>query len=543
MREIEQQRRPLGLSLALVLALAPPLLAQGRAKFENPTEGYRIWVNKAIKAVPTEPNERQALAKWGEKLELKDKSFRGEVDCTVMLVRIKKGKGPVTGGQPKPEEEPEPEPTSIREQSVEALNSGTTPEEFLKKRGYRSALGAVEGERAVKSKDGQEFVVKQWVGDAFDDRRYQHNQVPMIRTYMLESEQEYFGLVALGPFVDKWRDIVEDMAKSLERIQLGSAEDATSGEEFTNADFREQVRKKLVKGWAAYDTDHFIFVTNSKNKKLIDQILVDLEIMRSAYLSRFPPAEGVDMESVISAVRFCETYDDYTAYGGPPGTGGYWNFVDEELVLVDVQTLDFKAMKQYMDREKLENLKNIQVLDVLYHEAMHQYFFYANGNLAPASWYNEGFGEVFGGAVPDRRKAEVARVDKNKFRLFWIKQCQRTNRWPDLRAFLKMTQGEFYGASSLQNYAFAWSFCYFLEEHRKDPKGNKAWGGIPDAYLKNLREATKQKRESLGIDKKDKEWLVAFTNELQKVAYEKTFEGIDMDELEKAWIEAIKKYR
>jgi hypothetical protein len=185
----------------------------------------------------------------------------------------------------------------------------------------------------------------------------------------------------------------------------------------------------------------------------------------------------------------------------------------------------------------------MQVLDILYHEAMHQYFFYANGHLAPASWFNEGFGEVFGGSVPDRRKQEIARVDKNKFRLFWIKQSQRIDRWPDLRAFLKMTQGEFYGPSQMQNYAFAWSFCYFLEQHRKDPKGNKEWGAIPDNYLANLRAATKKKREDLGIDAKNKEWLVAYTNELQGKAFDATFKDVDLVALEKAWIEAIKKWR
>ncbi len=57
------------------LSLSGVLLAQGRDRFESPSEGYRIYVSKAIKAVPTEPNERQTLAKWGATLEFKDKLF------------------------------------------------------------------------------------------------------------------------------------------------------------------------------------------------------------------------------------------------------------------------------------------------------------------------------------------------------------------------------------------------------------------------------------------------------------------------------------
>lgn len=525
------------LAAALTASLAAPLTAQSRERFESASEGYRIYVSKAIKAVPTEPNERQTLAKWGATLEFKDKLFRGKDDCSVMLVRIKKQKGPTTGQPEKPDEEADQEETSIRESSIESLNSGTTPAEFLKKRGLKSDLQPVQGEKPIKSKDGVEFVVTQIQGQAFDDRKYEMNDVPVIRSYMLEDEQEYFGLIATGPFVDPWRGIVEDMCKSLQRTQLGAAEVDESDAKFTNSDFREQVRKKLVKGWQAYDTDHFIFVTNSKDQKLINQILVDLELMRTAYIQRFPPAEGVDLEPVISAVRFCTTYEDYLAYGGPDGTGGYWNFVDEELVLVDMQTLDPKVYKRN------PNLKNIKVLDILYHEAMHQYFFYANGNLAPASWFNEGFGEVFGGASPDRQKGVIRDVQKNRFRMAWIKQCQKIDRWPDLGAFLRMTQGEFYGGSSLQNYAFGWAFCYFLEEHRQDPKGNAQWGAIPDLYLKNLREATKKKRESLGIDAKDKNWLLAYTNDLQKQAYEATFDGVDLVELEKAWIKSMKGWK
>jgi hypothetical protein len=558
MSDLSSRAAPALLVLTVLAAsplLAPPLRAQGKQLFESHSDGYRLFVNKAIKAVPTEPNERQALAKWGATLEFKDKQFRGKDDCTVMLVRIRKSKGPTTTGAPDgppsgagggdgDKDKSKEEEKSVRAVTIEELNSGTTVEEFLKKRGIRSDLKAITLDKPLKSRDGAEFSCKELTASHFDDRKWEVKDLPYVRTFLLEDEAEYFGFVALGPFVDPWRDIVEDMCKSFQRIALGGSDGPGTAAGLTNVDFREQVRKKLVKGWEAFDTEHFIFVTNTKDKTLIEQIQGDLELMRASYIKRFPPAEGVDLERVISAVRFCTTYEDYLAYGGPDGTGGYWNQADEELVLVDVQTLDFAALKKRgMPDEKIENLKKIHVLDVLYHEAMHQYFFYANGNLAPASWFNEGYGEVFGGSVPDRRKGEIAKVDKNKFRLFWIKQCQRTGRWPDLRAFLQMTQGEFYGPSILQNYAFAWSFCFYLEELRQDPKSKREWREIPDTYLANLREATKKKREELHIDAKDKQWLLAYQNELQKDAFDATFKGIDLPLLEKAWIETIKKWK
>ncbi|MBK8096491.1 MAG: hypothetical protein IPK26_05250 [Planctomycetes bacterium] len=521
-----------GAALLLLAALSTALTAQATVKYENPDLGYRISVHKSLKAIPTEPNERQILAKWqelGEKTGVLDRNPN-----TLLLVRIKKATGPTTGpDQPEGDKPDEPE-KSLRDEATEQLNSATTVEEFLKKRSYKNELKPVTGEKAVKSKQKLDYVVQHLPSDETGK-----NAVPsLIRSYMLEDAGEFFGLVALGRWDKEWADIVLDAAKSLERITLGTNTAAgESSADLEHQGFRDQVRKKLVKGWQAYDTEHYIFVTNSTNKKLIDQILVDLELMRSAYLERFPPAPGVDMDSVISAVRFCTTYKDYQAYGGPAGTGGYWNYMDEELVLVDVMSLGKEIIKAN------PNLENIQVLDVLYHEAMHQYFYYANGQLAPASWFNEGFGEVFGGAVPDRSKGAIAKIDRNRFRMAWIKRQQAAKRWPDLRVLLKMAQYEFYGASSLQNYAFGWAFCFFLEQQRKDPKGNKDWGEIPDRYLANLRAATQKKREELKIGEDDKKWLSFWETEIQKDAFEATFKGMDLVALENAWIDAMKKWK
>ena len=78
---------------------------------------------------------------------------------------------------------------------------------------------------------------------------------------------------------------------------------------------------------------------------------------------------------------------------------------------------------------------------------------------------------------------------------------------------------------------------------RKDAKGNKDWGALPDVYLKNLREATRKKREQLKIDEKDKKWLLPLQDELQKAAYEATFGTVDLVALRKAWIKAMASWK
>jgi hypothetical protein len=356
---------------------------------------------------------------------------------------------------------------------------------------------------------------------------------------MVEQPTELFGLVYLSHAAGFAPTALDAIGKSLERGEFKGKDEADpyEGSDLPGIEFRNEVRKKLVKGWQAYDTRHFIFVTSSTNKKLIDDMLIDLEIMRKVYESRFPPSEGVE---AVSAVRYCEKYDDYLAYGGPRGTGGYWNYVDEELVLADVRTMGTDILKLN------PNLKNIKPEDVLYHEAMHQYFFYACGQLAPGSWFNEGYGEYFGGTTVDRQKGEPRKIERNRFRIAWVLTAQKTGgkngAWPDLRSVLRKSQAEFYDPSmSLQNYAFAWSFCYFLEQQR-EKGGNAAWGAIPDQYLKNLRELTAKTLAEVHADPKDKKWLQLFEVEIQRKAFEATFKDIDLDALEKAWIDAMKKW-
>jgi len=502
--------------------LAAAVRGQSAQRFESAENGYRISINKQLEAVPLQPNERQILAKWGGRIKIDDKRFKNAAECTLLLVRIRKVKGPTTG-TPKDDGE-----KSVREEITDRLNSGTTVEEFLQHRHLQHELRVVTGEKPLKNKTGEEFVCKEYCDSSL---------LPSIRVYTLEDSSETFGVVSLGPFGNPFDDMVQNACRSLERIAAETAKkDKDYGDgKLANVDFREQVRRKLVKGWAAYDTEHFILVSNAKNKGLIDKMLLDLELMRNEYIKRFPPIADMN---VISTVRFCETYDEYLKYGAPNGTAGYWDFTSEELVLVDVQTMD----KKILEREP--RLKDIQVLDVMHHEAMHQYFFYSNGNLAPASWFNEGYGEVFGGALVDRGKKEITKIDRNRFRLFWIKECQRTGSWPVIDVMLKMTQAEFYNPNScLQHYAFGWALCFFLEEQRKDPKGNKQWAAIPDDYLKNLRAITEQVRVKNQIEDKDKKWLLVFQHEIQQKAFEATFKDVDLDKLEKAWIEAMKRWK
>jgi hypothetical protein len=498
----------------LVALLAAPVLAQGRT-FESP-QGFRVKVHRDWGDYPLEPRERIVLAGF----RLKDSPGRGR---TIWIVRWVKGSAPTTGDGEAGEGD---KPRSLKDQLESAYNEVHSLQDLLDLRlGKGDYTVAAADRKARKWKDGSAPLVLEARGSG--------NRNSNVTALLMDDGQEQKGIVALGTGDKAFDEVVEDFAASLEFFQPAPPSAAGGGAaadpELRAPDFRAEVRRKLLKGWDAHDTENFILITNCPNKAVIDKLLVDLEIMRKCYLERFPP---VDAMQKVSLVRVFRSYEEYAAYGRLDGAIGHFSPLDDELVLFD-------PGKKIPKRSAW--LKDVDTAEVLYHEAMHQYLHEANGMLAPASWFNEGFGEVFAGAVLDRRTAQVTRIERNRGRMTWIKRSQRNTAWPDLRAFVKMTQPDFYGPSVYQNYAFAWAFCEFLEQHRRDPKGNAVWGGIPDRYLANLREITRKFRDKMPDDA-PKDWILAVQYEIQEAAFEQTFAGTDWLALEKAWIEAMKKW-
>lgn len=515
-------------SLVILLGVATASAQQATLR-EFPKFGFKIKLPSAFTEMPLEPLERQTLVKFSGKLTSQTKGFKGEHEITVLMFKLDKAKA-VTGSKEELEKERE-RARSVQEQKAAWLNGAATVPEYLQRREFPSDLRLQPDEKPFKTAAGRD--VKLFEVTSYDD----HSRV-CVRIYALEDESELFGMCVLGEGIDAFRDVFKNAMKSLDR---GTAEasatkdvgktaaDPYEGSTLRGIPMRKKVRDKLVKGWSAYDTENFILITNVTEKKLVADLLVDLEVLHGAYEKHFPPIAAVD---AVSAVRVCATYEEYLHYGAPDGTGGYWNHVDEELVLFDPSKSNVRLRPW---------LKKVKPLEVLYHEAMHQYFHYSNGQVPPASWFNEGYGEYFGGAVVDRTKKAVRDIKKNEFRMEWIKVMQKQQAWPTLANMLKQTQSEFYGGSALQNYAMGWAFCWFLEQERAKKDGNPKWAAIPEQYIKHLRAAAEDIRKKFP-EQAPKDWIASYQDEIQAAAFKKTFTDIDLDELEKAWIAAMKKY-
>jgi hypothetical protein len=313
-----------------------------------------------------------------------------------------------------------------------------------------------------------------------------------------------------------------------------------------------EVRLKQMPGWWMKETPNYFIVTDSKDKKFIDELADRLEAIRAVYevdypytkARRFedgpnprarnakpptgptrPPPTGDDEEgeegeegeepeeeaeaddpnrtvafvnsyekSRSSVVRVCSDRQMYYSYG-------YWNWGTEELVVFD-------------DKEVAGRSTTWAVVN---HEAFHQYIFYFYGNISPHSWYNEGTGDFYSGYQYNARTKKFT-LTPFDWRRSLARDTIRAKKYPPLSEWLRWSQREYYGSNDYElgggeNYALGWSFIWFLRTGKgKSKQWNPRWESILDTYLTTLGS----------------------TGDLDK-AVDAAFEGVDLAELERAW--------
>ncbi|MBI3845606.1 MAG: hypothetical protein HY292_13305 [Planctomycetes bacterium] len=263
------------------------------------------------------------------------------------------------------------------------------------------------------------------------------------------------------------RDYRAGFLAAINSFRLISGGEALANDSSPEAErARKHALVKGIEGWYAVDTDNYVVLSDSPDKDIVRQIANDIEKIRhEVYEVVFPPVKPI---TAISVVRVCANQAEYLRYGGPPGTGGYWNDESEELVF----------FYRFQNQSKKKSKKNS--LAVLYHEAFHQYIYYSVGEVAPHSWFNEGHGDFFAGSVKVGGHFEVQPFD---WRVGVVKVAANTGKLVPLRKLLYYSQAEYY-KNAHQNYAQGWAVVYFLRKVTKNPQ----WKAIPDAYFNYLKD-------------------------------------------------------
>ena len=303
--------------------------------------------------------------------------------------------------------------------------------------------------------------------------------------------------------------------------------------------FRAAIKKdKLIKGWVAVDTPHYVVVypKDDVDPGLAKNIAVQIEALRTqVYESVFPPDRPI---KAISVVRCCKDREQYSAYGGPGGSAGYWYAPGKELVF-------------YEDRSKKDDS-----LRVLYHEGFHQYIYYSVGDFSPHSWFNEGNGDFFFGFNFENGKWVRA---INTWRRDHAARAKREHKFPPLWEWLHWSQPQYYGGNDRNvpigdNYALGWDFVWFLRTTKK-----KEYQGILDRYFNTLKGSVTKARAATerlrggGVPEgppaggspgdgapapaaEDLQTLLDPDKWLDN-ALDEAFKGVDMQKLEADWLE------
>lgn len=295
------------------------------------------------------------------------------------------------------------------------------------------------------------------------------------------------------------RDLLYKSIKSFKLIPKEKpADDAPEGEPAFIADIRKRVKRGLPEGWKILPTPkrQYVVVHNipqekAKQIQFAKDIVKHLEGIRAVYEKLFPPKKQI---TAVSIVRVCQDREEYQQYGGPGGSAGYFSSADEELVIYD-------ASKEGGKKDSMSTL---------FHEAFHQYIHYAVGEFDPHSWFNEGYGDYFAGANPEKNYE----IDVFGWRTGTVKNAVASGKYHKLKDLVKMSQQEYYSDPDTC-YAQGWALVYFLNS--KTAKKNESWAGILQRYF-----------DSMVADGSPEK------------ALEAAFRGVDIDALNTAYVEFVK---
>ncbi len=230
----------------------------------------------------------------------------------------------------------------------------------------------------------------------------------------------------------------------------------TGGRSTKFQESRRQVLQSIanLKNWWHVETDNYIIASDlgSRHRVLALRLQSDIEYLRSAYSQLIPARKAIDEVSVI---RVFATPKEYVSYvpAAQKWSAGLWMPNRRELVIKPIDWGGNKEMRR-------------TVLSHAYHEAFHQYIFYAYDKTISSRWFDEGHAVMFGNAEV-RNKSLVVKESQQHVRLL---EKMIAAEKIDIKSMLKMTSAAFYlnndtkGERRAMNYALAWGIIYYLRK-------------------------------------------------------------------------------
>jgi hypothetical protein len=493
--------------------LLVPLLIQGAPEgfksAESKVRGISLIIPATFDEIPIPPGERNLLMKFAEK---GGDDKRDAVGAEMWIVEIEKP----------PAATVDSDAATLKPDSSPASRAAKPKPEFRTLPEYvKRALRGFEA-----NADG---TLELGAGKHYDRYKLSASEPKASGVgYALDDGDRWVCFIGIAGNL-RFDDLQKKYERSAKSLRAKDGIEAVSSDiellyrmrPYRGVEYRKDVRRNLSKGWKADDTENFIFVYDIADRVLLSKLKHDLEVIRTKYLELFPPVKAIE---AVSTVRICKDRDEFVKFAGIPKNApiaGFWNVGTKELV--------------FYNNVKDPTYPSASLADsviVLYHEAFHQYIYYSCGEIAPHSWFNEGYGDYFSGAKIGDTGAKVDRINVNPWRIGAIQRAIKASEIAPLAELVKFTQAQYYAKGGVY-YPEGWSLIFFLNES-KVAKKNPAWAKILPTYFATLITRYQAGLEKLGPNPNPNlvgaEQLAA-----QKAAVEAAFENVDFDKLQAAW--------
>ncbi|MEM8711132.1 MAG: hypothetical protein AAGG01_09275 [Planctomycetota bacterium] len=284
-------------------------------------------------------------------------------------------------------------------------------------------------------------------------------------------------------------------------------------------DERIKIAAASVDGWSVRDTEHSIILFHGpSDSPVLAQIARNLVALRRQFALDFPPDRPVD---ALSVVRVCRDRGEYLTYGGNPNTVGYFHPRVQELVLYDAREDRSEPMAD-----------DHPTMKTLYHEACHQFLHHTASSMSPHSWYDEGSAEFYAGAV--LRSGVVKGIVGLDDREQYLRQPDVMRRLPSLESLMSMDQDAFYADADV-HYSMGYALIRFLRTS-KEASAERSWVSLPTRYFESLRSVWRKEAEGLVLSGLSGARYEAAVERARKNALAETLKGVDLPELENAFI-------
>jgi hypothetical protein len=281
----------------------------------------------------------------------------------------------------------------------------------------------------------------------------------------------------------------------------GSAINAMASPDLESS--RKQVAASIanMKNWWCAEAGNYVILSDlgSAGRWMVRHLQTDIEALDRAFRSLVPPRAS---PSAVSVIRIFDNPAEYEAYVPLQvrQTAGVW--------MPDRKELAIRSIAQQTSQQQRETIPRI-----IYHEAFHQYVFYAMDYTPPAAWFNEGHAELFRNVEIRGREMQI----KEDPEAVQVVQGLIAARTFDVRRLLALDHADFYSGDRARHggdYASAWALVYYLRKAAAfDSKSGYA--AIADRHLealwqtRNAAKATTAAFTGIDLDKFQAD-LIAF---------------------------------